>query len=132
MNTGGLKMHHIGSWCPGRHSIWPLLFPYLRRASSSIPEAQGTLNIDSISCAIIWVCSASGNVLRWRLFSKKSLPTLGQSLTEKTKRKNKTKIQKDNKNEKTKRQRSKREFYICDVSKIIKSDLWVPLSRSHH
>ena len=27
MYTGGLKMHHIGSWCPGRHSILPLLFP---------------------------------------------------------------------------------------------------------
>ena len=27
MYTGGLQMHHIGSWCPGRHSIWLLLFP---------------------------------------------------------------------------------------------------------
>ena len=27
MYIGGLQMHHIGSWCPGRHSIWPLLFP---------------------------------------------------------------------------------------------------------
>ena len=27
MYTGGLQMHHIGSWCPGRQSIWPLLFP---------------------------------------------------------------------------------------------------------
>ena len=24
--AGGLKKHHIGSWCPGGHSIWPLLF----------------------------------------------------------------------------------------------------------
>ena len=26
MYKGGLQMHHIGSWCPGRHSICPLLF----------------------------------------------------------------------------------------------------------
>ena len=26
--TGGLQMHHIGSWCPGRYSIWPLLFSH--------------------------------------------------------------------------------------------------------